>query len=69
VKDPYDTLGVERSASSDDNFVSSHRINADYLRVAFASGVGVLRSMRSGKPIIPCNGGMWETEASGGVCS
>jgi hypothetical protein len=24
--------------------------------------------MRSGKPIIPCDGGMWETEASGGVC-
>jgi len=23
--------------------------------------------MRSGKPIIPRNGGMWETEASGGV--
>ena len=45
------------------HFVSSHRlsdcIDADYLRVAFASSVGVLRSLRSGKPIIPCNGGMW----------
>src|SRR5262249_37773907 len=29
-----------------------HCINAEYLRVAFASSVGVLRSMRPGKPII-----------------
>ena len=43
-------------------------VTADYVRVAFASSVGILRSMRSGKSIIPCDGGMWETEASGGVC-
>jgi hypothetical protein len=41
---------------------------ADWLR-AFSSRVGILRSMRSGKSIIPRNVGMWETEAPGGVRS
>jgi len=32
-----------------------------------AAGVGLLRSMRCGKSVISCDGGVRETEASGGV--
>lgn len=37
-------------------------VDADQLR-AFSACVAILRSMRSGKPIIPCHGRMRETEA------
>jgi len=49
-------------------FIAQQR-NAVLVGGTFASRVGILRSMRSRKPIFPCNGGMWETEASDGVCS
>ena len=42
--------------------------NRDGLRaLSGAAGVGLLRSMCRGKPVISCNGGMRETEASGGM--
>ena len=42
-------------------------VHADRLRAFSTADLDLLRSMRSGKPIIPCNGGMRQTEASGGV--
>jgi len=42
--------------------------NRDGLRaLSGAASVGLLRSMRCGKPVISCDGGVRETEAYGGV--
>jgi len=46
----------------------SRCINPGGLRaLSGAPGVGLLRSMRCGKPVISCDGGVRETEAYGGV--